>query len=576
MKRRRNKTCLDLKSKIEVLRKIKAGVEKSKILKEYKIGETTYYKFMRDENELMNKVKKQQNKHRKTFRKLKSNYLDDAVLEWFQQARDRGDPVSGPLIREKALILNEKLYGPSDFKASNGWLITFKKRYNIRHVDMKGDKLVNDSECVTEFSSYLKEKIITERLLLENIYNADEAGIYWRTILSCSAPEKMKINNNECERKRENRITMVFCSNASGTNRIPLFVIGKSDVTAIQQELQCHGDIYTSQESSWMNQEIFEKWFIEIFIPRALAFQRETQITGKILLILDNAPCHRPLEKLNSLNENIEIIHLPPNIPAALQPMAQGPISLTKKYYKRNFLRQLIISEKLDSIDDYLQNFNHQDCLTLLIDAWKQIKNSTLKRVWKLFLNYLCLTVVENLDSTDSSKTSSNSKESSRNDLEFVNVDRILDNNEDANFFPDDENANDLERILLGPHFMLKNPLKILRHWYETDTNDCGWKPLTDIEIVNLVKNVEMNGKINGDIESNTDESENCSEDDDDNDDDDEAFQMEEITSKRAYESLQTIKKWIRGNFSSQRINNSMTLGEVESLINQEFKTEFS
>lgn len=125
---------------------------------------------------------------------------------------------------------------------------------------MKGDKLVNDSECVTEFSSYLKEKIITERLLLENIYNADEAGIYWRTILSCSAPEKMKINNNECERKRENRITMVFCSNASGTNRIPLFVIGKSDVTAIQQELQCHGDIYTSQESSWMNQEIFEKW----------------------------------------------------------------------------------------------------------------------------------------------------------------------------------------------------------------------------------------------------------------------------------------------------------------------------
>lgn len=255
--------------------------------------------------------------------------------------------------------------------------------------------------------------------------------------------------------------------------------------------------------------------------------------------------------------------------------MAQGPISLTKKYYKRNFLRQLIISEKLDSIDDYLQNFNHQDCLTLLIDAWKQIKNSTLKRVWKLFLNYLCLTVVERLDSTDSSKTSSNSKESSRNDLEFVNVDRILDNNEDASFFPDDENANDLERILLGPHFMLKNPLKILRHWYETDTNDCGWKPLTDIEIVNLVKNVEMNGKINGDIESNTDESENCSEDDDDNDDD-EAFQMEEITSKRAYESLQTIKKWIRGNFSSQRINNSMTLGEVESLINQEFKTEFS
>ncbi|XP_043474886.1 jerky protein homolog-like [Leptopilina heterotoma] len=568
MKQRRNKTCLDLKSKIEVLRKIRAGVEKSKILKEYKIGETTYYKFMRDENELMNKVKKQQNKHRKTFRKIKSNYLDDAVLEWFQQARDRGDPVSGPLIRERALILNEKLDGPSDFKASNGWLITFKKRYNIRHVDLKGDKHVNDSECIKEFSSYLKEKIITERLLLENIYNADEAGIYWRTILSCSAPEKMKINNNECLKKRENRITMVFCSNAGGTNRIPLFVIGKSDVTAIQRELQCHGDIYTSQESSWMNQEIFEKWFTEIFIPRALAFQRETQITGKILLILDNAPCHPPLEKLNSLNENVEVINLPPNIPATFQPMAQGPISLTKKYYKKNFLRQLIISEKSGTIDDYLKNFNHQDCLTLLTDAWKTIKNSTLERVWKLFLDYLCLPV-DRLDSIVSSQKSSNSKELLTNDLEFVDVDCLLDNNEDATF-PGDENANDLERILLGPHFMLKNPLKILRHWYETDTNDCGWKPLTDVEIVNLVKNVDMNGKINGDIESNTDDSENSSEEED------EALQMEEITSKQAYESLQTIKKWIRENVSPQGTNNSLTLGEVESLIDQEVKTESS
>lgn len=52
------------------------------------------------------------------FREVKNKLLGATVIEWFQEVRHRGEPISGPLIREKALILNEKLYGSSDFKVS--------------------------------------------------------------------------------------------------------------------------------------------------------------------------------------------------------------------------------------------------------------------------------------------------------------------------------------------------------------------------------------------------------------------------------------------------------------------------
>lgn len=44
-------------------------------------------------------------------------------------------------------------------QASNGWLGKFKKRYNIRSIEMKGEKLSNDGESAVEFSAFLKEKI---------------------------------------------------------------------------------------------------------------------------------------------------------------------------------------------------------------------------------------------------------------------------------------------------------------------------------------------------------------------------------------------------------------------------------
>ncbi|XP_043461946.1 tigger transposable element-derived protein 2-like [Leptopilina heterotoma] len=271
----------------------------------------------------------------KTTKVSSNEELDKAVFIWFQQIRDRGDSISGPILKEKAILLSKQLDPNSTFKASEGWMHRFKKRHGIKYCEMKGEKLSNNPENANEFALYLQERIDREKLSLDNIYNADETGMFWRSL-----PSKTLAFNTETEvsgrKEHKERVTALFCSNASGNHQIPLLVIGKSCTprclkSLINPEmknsrlknLDSLGVIYTHQNNSWMNKEIFMLWYKEIFIPNVLNHQKETGVTGIVTLLLDNAPAHPSLSELNAVNENFKVQFLPPNVTAIIQPMDQ-------------------------------------------------------------------------------------------------------------------------------------------------------------------------------------------------------------------------------------------------------------
>lgn len=77
---------------------------------------------------------------RKTLRTANDFALEDAMYIWFTQKQSLCEPLSGPLVSEKALQFNEMLGGPSDFKASSEWLKNFKVRHGIRQLDIEGEK----------------------------------------------------------------------------------------------------------------------------------------------------------------------------------------------------------------------------------------------------------------------------------------------------------------------------------------------------------------------------------------------------------------------------------------------------
>ncbi|PRD31461.1 UNVERIFIED_CONTAM: hypothetical protein NCL1_23479 [Trichonephila clavipes] len=66
--------------------------------------------------------------------------------------RSKGDPISGPLLCEKALELNEKLGGSADFNASNGFQECDEEdveTWMACDADDCGFQTLNDDEMVT-------------------------------------------------------------------------------------------------------------------------------------------------------------------------------------------------------------------------------------------------------------------------------------------------------------------------------------------------------------------------------------------------------------------------------------------
>ena len=69
-------------------------------------------------------------KSKQMIRNRKFEEIFEKTLAWFQAARARNIPISGPVIQTKALEV-AKFLENAEFKLSNGWLESFTNRYQI-------------------------------------------------------------------------------------------------------------------------------------------------------------------------------------------------------------------------------------------------------------------------------------------------------------------------------------------------------------------------------------------------------------------------------------------------------------
>ena len=69
---------------------------------------------------------------------------------------------------------------------------------------------------------------------------------------------------------------------------------------------------------------MFQLWFQLKFLHIVKQFCQKVSIEYKALLLLDNAPAHPPVEKLNSENGRVVTMFLPANTTSIIQPMDQG------------------------------------------------------------------------------------------------------------------------------------------------------------------------------------------------------------------------------------------------------------
>ena len=110
--------------------------------------------------------------------------LDKVLYTWFVQERNRGTPLSGPILKEKALWVHAQLNADEKaFTASDGWLTKFKQRHGVRQLAVQGEILSSVHNNTEPFKEDLDLFLQEHNIEPEQLYNTDETGqLYWKML----------------------------------------------------------------------------------------------------------------------------------------------------------------------------------------------------------------------------------------------------------------------------------------------------------------------------------------------------------------------------------------------------------
>ena len=272
---KRKRAVLTLDSKREILERLAKGTKPSLLMKEFNCGKATISDIKRNKERILSYISTMETssgaKKRKTLKKEFYEDVEKATYLWFLQERSRGTPISGPILAEKALQFYRRLHGEAsadDFKASQGWLDKFKRRHGIRQLRVVGEKLSADVQSIEPFVEKLHKLMEEKGLQLEQLYNADETGLFWRvlpkvTLASAQEKEAPGVKSSK------DRVTLLGCVNATGQHKLKPVLIGK------YKKPRCFKNVnmsvlpvhYTAQSNAWMNSDIFECCVLPVHTP---------------------------------------------------------------------------------------------------------------------------------------------------------------------------------------------------------------------------------------------------------------------------------------------------------------------
>jgi hypothetical protein len=290
---------LSLLEKSEIIKSLDNGETVTNVSKKYGIAKSTVCAIRNRKQKIVKAVTQSCGVlKKKNLKPSKMPKMERRLFKWFCLQRLNHVPVSSAMVKEKAKILNEKFQENFNFTASDGWLTKFKRRFGVRFLKTSGEKLSAAHQDVHPFKTQLQEKIKEFKLTNDQIYNADESGLFWKLL-----PDKTLVMSNEKSapgRKADKvRITFRACTNATGEHKIKPLIIGRAKNPRCFKNVSLPVE-YRNSKNAWMTSSIFENWFHYSFVPEVRKFLRKKKLEQKAMLLLDNAPSHPPSPNLIS------------------------------------------------------------------------------------------------------------------------------------------------------------------------------------------------------------------------------------------------------------------------------------
>ena len=340
----------------------------------FKIGKTAANNFLKNKQMLREQYEHFHDKTKKRSRPGKYKFISDILYEWYQKCCSSNFYHNGPLLKEEAMEIKNQLEN-SDLDglvASDRWLEKWKATYSIKEKRIEGKGRDVPEETVSSWIERLQE--LTEGYSLENIWNMDESGCFFKAL-----PDARSVQNGKQakgDKKSKQRFTVAFFVSAAGQKIDEPIVIWKIKLPRCFKGLRDRsrpGNVhYFSNSKSWMTSEIFETVLSKL--NRKLVFENR-----KVILFLDNATCHP--ESMDDKFSNIKIVFLPKNTTFRLQPLDAGIIQNFKVKYRKSLIKYVLsrINDNA-SEEEIAQDLNILMTIRWVQRAWKDVTPSTVKR----------------------------------------------------------------------------------------------------------------------------------------------------------------------------------------------------
>ena len=414
MTRTQYKTLSFPDKKKAILEVIEKNRKKSEVAKEFGIPLNTLSTYLKNKDKIFDSALKYDTK-RKRDRSGNNPELDKCVLKWFTKARSEKIPLSGPIIKVKAQEFGAKL-NLNNFKASNGWLDNFKGREAVVCKKICGESASVNIEDANKWKNDTLLEIIKD-YKPEDIFNVDETGLFFK----CTPDRTLAFKNEKCfgGKLSKERLTLLVGANMSGTEKLPLYMIGKFANPPCFKNVKTKPLEYSANKKAWMTAELFSEWIIKL--NKKFRCQKR-----KVLLFVDNCTAHKK-DSIPPLS-NIKVVYFPANMTSVLQPMDQGIIKNFKHFY-RVLLVKNVLSDQFNKNKDNQIKVDVLQAARMCSTAWDQVTSKTVANCFKK-AGYLH---AEDKDE-EIEETNENDKEQ--------NVVEILDdpNNDWENFVNIDEN----------------------------------------------------------------------------------------------------------------------------------------
>lgn len=364
---KRKRVVVTMQQKLEALKRINRGEPLWKVAEYYNVGYVTVSDWKRKRLEIENwcKTRISASGDRRTMKKSDYEKVSEELFQWYTQQRESNIRVTGPILQNKALKLNQQ-FGDSkkNFSASTGWLDRWKKRYGVQTLN---ESLDLHPITATNILEYLQYPNTQEELSLNQIYNCDETVLNYKQV-----PFEIPGLDVSTSTTPSERATLLACCNASGAHKLKLALLDK-DLSSIS----CDSPLPVWHDSGKIpvssKTDIFQNWFFSEFIPSVEEYLQSKNLPRKAILFIKTNSIHCTQVELYS-NE-IKTFYLPEceNIG---QPILSVLELITKNYWK--MVKHCILDVKLE----FFSTLNINDILMWIAKSWEQVDGSAIANTW--------------------------------------------------------------------------------------------------------------------------------------------------------------------------------------------------